>query len=206
MIKIIYYSILKRFLNLCLVCTCFFIPLHFPLCQQRKSSIFVSRYYFSNFFFNSNLILIPCYELWMKPSLFSWFCKSNFKILAGLGWNIWMLQENWYYSLISIWLLVQLYCFTNNLDGLDENIYYLTKNVQSCWMLWSVQLLDVCCNSCLLGCDHCFVQVGSIIELRRSYQAYNVMPSLSKALRRYGVWLPKRQWRLCISYLVQFLA
>lgn len=32
-----------------------------------------------------------------------------------------------------------------------------------------------------------FVQVGSIIELRRSYQAYNVMPSLSKALRRYGV-------------------
>ena len=31
------------------------------------------------------------------------------------------------------------------------------------------------------------VQVGSIIDLRRSYQAYNVMPSLSKALRRYGV-------------------
>ena len=31
------------------------------------------------------------------------------------------------------------------------------------------------------------VQVGSIIELRRSYQAYNVMPGLSKALRRYGV-------------------
>lgn len=30
-------------------------------------------------------------------------------------------------------------------------------------------------------------QVGSIIELRRSYQAYNVMPSLSKALNRYGV-------------------
>ncbi|KAL5155061.1 Preprotein translocase subunit SCY2, chloroplastic [Glycine soja] len=29
--------------------------------------------------------------------------------------------------------------------------------------------------------------VGSIIELRRSYQAYNVMPSLSNALRRYGV-------------------
>ncbi|RDX84903.1 Preprotein translocase subunit SCY2, chloroplastic, partial [Mucuna pruriens] len=28
--------------------------------------------------------------------------------------------------------------------------------------------------------------VGSIIELRRSYQAYNVMPSLSNALRRYG--------------------
>jgi len=32
-----------------------------------------------------------------------------------------------------------------------------------------------------------FIQVGSIIELRRSYQAYNVMPSLSKVLRRYGV-------------------
>ncbi|AQK85725.1 Preprotein translocase subunit SCY2 chloroplastic [Zea mays] len=28
--------------------------------------------------------------------------------------------------------------------------------------------------------------VGSIIELRRSYQAYNVMPALSKVLRRYG--------------------
>ncbi|CAF1699700.1 unnamed protein product [Brassica oleracea] len=31
------------------------------------------------------------------------------------------------------------------------------------------------------------LQVGSIIELRRSYHAYNVMPSLSKALKRYGV-------------------
>ncbi|PNT71321.1 hypothetical protein BRADI_2g26310v3 [Brachypodium distachyon] len=28
--------------------------------------------------------------------------------------------------------------------------------------------------------------VGSIIELRRSYQAYNVMPALSKVLKRYG--------------------
>ena len=32
------------------------------------------------------------------------------------------------------------------------------------------------------------LQVGSIIELRRSYHAYNVMPSLSKALKMYGVW------------------
>jgi len=32
-----------------------------------------------------------------------------------------------------------------------------------------------------------FFQVGSIIELRRSYQAYNVMPGLSNALKRYGV-------------------
>jgi hypothetical protein len=30
------------------------------------------------------------------------------------------------------------------------------------------------------------IQVGSIIELRRSYQAYNMVPALSKILKRYG--------------------
>ncbi|WZZ49257.1 hypothetical protein YC2023_049364 [Brassica napus] len=32
-----------------------------------------------------------------------------------------------------------------------------------------------------------FLQVGSIIELRRSYHAYNVMQSLSKALKMHGM-------------------
>lgn len=38
-----------------------------------------------------------------------------------------------------------------------------------------------------IGLTSVLIIVGSIIELGRSYQAYNVMPSLSKALRRYGV-------------------
>ncbi|KAF5188596.1 translocase subunit SecY [Thalictrum thalictroides] len=38
-----------------------------------------------------------------------------------------------------------------------------------------------------IGFTSVLIIVGSIIELRRSYQAYNVMPTLSKALRRYGV-------------------
>ncbi|XP_065864220.1 preprotein translocase subunit SCY2, chloroplastic-like [Euphorbia lathyris] len=38
-----------------------------------------------------------------------------------------------------------------------------------------------------IGFTSVLIIVGSIIDLRRSYQAYNVMPSLSKALRQYGV-------------------
>lgn len=38
-----------------------------------------------------------------------------------------------------------------------------------------------------IGFTSILIIVGSIIELRRSYQAYNVMPTLSKALQRYGV-------------------
>uniref|UniRef100_A0A0D3BRP6 Uncharacterized protein n=1 Tax=Brassica oleracea var. oleracea TaxID=109376 RepID=A0A0D3BRP6_BRAOL len=37
------------------------------------------------------------------------------------------------------------------------------------------------------------VEVGSIIELRRSYHAYNVMPSLSKALKILGVQILRRE-------------
>uniref|UniRef100_A0A0D9WG81 Preprotein translocase subunit SCY2, chloroplastic n=1 Tax=Leersia perrieri TaxID=77586 RepID=A0A0D9WG81_9ORYZ len=37
-----------------------------------------------------------------------------------------------------------------------------------------------------IGFTSVLIIVGSIIELRRSYQAYNVMPALSKVLRRYG--------------------
>ncbi|KAF3526597.1 hypothetical protein F2Q69_00050784 [Brassica cretica] len=39
-----------------------------------------------------------------------------------------------------------------------------------------------------IGFTSVLIIVGSIIELRRSYHAYNVMPSLSKTLKRYGVW------------------
>ncbi|KAJ4969035.1 hypothetical protein NE237_015736 [Protea cynaroides] len=38
-----------------------------------------------------------------------------------------------------------------------------------------------------IGFTSVLIIVGSIIELRRSYQAYNVMPTLSNALKRYGV-------------------
>eukprot|EP01018_Ginkgo_biloba_P029969 Gb_28420 [translate_table: standard] len=38
-----------------------------------------------------------------------------------------------------------------------------------------------------IGFTSILIIVGSIIELRRSYQAYNVMPTLSKVLKRYGV-------------------
>ena len=38
-----------------------------------------------------------------------------------------------------------------------------------------------------IGFTSVLIIVGSLIELRRSYQAYNVMPSLSNALKRYGV-------------------
>lgn len=38
-----------------------------------------------------------------------------------------------------------------------------------------------------IGFTSVLIIVGSIIELRRSYQAYNVMPTLSKVLKRYGV-------------------
>ncbi|KAL3685740.1 hypothetical protein R1sor_003762 [Riccia sorocarpa] len=38
-----------------------------------------------------------------------------------------------------------------------------------------------------IGFTSMLIIVGSIVELRRSFMAYNVMPSLSKVLRRYGV-------------------
>ncbi|KAG0558951.1 hypothetical protein KC19_10G067000 [Ceratodon purpureus] len=38
-----------------------------------------------------------------------------------------------------------------------------------------------------IGFTSMLIIVGSIIELRRSYMAYNVMPELSKVLKRYGV-------------------
>ncbi|KAL9435877.1 hypothetical protein AB3S75_022025 [Citrus x aurantiifolia] len=79
-------------------------------------------------------------------------------------------------------------------------IEYLTK-IQASTRFWGGLLLSILATSSTIldhylrrinegfsiGFTSVLIIVGSIIELRRSYQAYNVMPSLSKALRRYGV-------------------
>lgn len=76
---------------------------------------------------------------------------------------------------------------------------YLTK-IQTSTRFWGGLLLSLLATSSLLldrylrhinegfsiGFTSVLIIVGSIIELRRSYQAYNVMPALSKVLRRYG--------------------
>ncbi|KAL6610014.1 hypothetical protein ACP70R_039983 [Stipagrostis hirtigluma subsp. patula] len=76
---------------------------------------------------------------------------------------------------------------------------YLIK-VQTSTRFWGGILLSLLATSSLLldrylrqinegfsiGFTSVLIIVGSIIELRRSYQAYNVMPALSKVLRRYG--------------------
>ncbi|KAM7253849.1 hypothetical protein ACFE04_031531 [Oxalis oulophora] len=79
-------------------------------------------------------------------------------------------------------------------------IEYLTK-IQASTRFWGGLMLSVLATGSTIldhylrrvnegfaiGFTSVLIIVGSIIELRRSYQAYNVMPSLSKALRRYGV-------------------
>ncbi|KAJ7006246.1 hypothetical protein NC653_005566 [Populus alba x Populus x berolinensis] len=76
-------------------------------------------------------------------------------------------------------------------------IEYLTK-IQASTRFWGGLLLSVLATTSTIldhylrrinegfaiGFTSVLIIVGSIIELRRSYQAYNVMPSLSKALRR----------------------
>ncbi|XP_058077723.1 preprotein translocase subunit SCY2, chloroplastic isoform X2 [Magnolia sinica] len=79
-------------------------------------------------------------------------------------------------------------------------VEYLTK-IQASTRFWGGLLLSILATSSTLldhylrrinegfaiGFTSVLIIVGSIIELRRSYQAYNVMPTLSKVLRRYGV-------------------
>ncbi|KAG0496643.1 hypothetical protein HPP92_001185 [Vanilla planifolia] len=79
-------------------------------------------------------------------------------------------------------------------------VEYLTK-VQASTRFWGGLLLSILATSSSIldrylrrinenfsiGFTSVLIIVGSIIELRRSYQAYNVMPTLSKVLRRYGV-------------------
>lgn len=79
-------------------------------------------------------------------------------------------------------------------------VEYLAK-IQASTRFWGGLLLSILATSSTIldhylrktnegfsiGFTSVLIIVGSIIELRRSYQAYNVMPSLSKALKRYGV-------------------
>lgn len=79
-------------------------------------------------------------------------------------------------------------------------VEYLTK-IQASTRFWGGLLLSILATSSTIldhylrkrndgfsiGFTSVLIIVGSIIELRRSYQAYNVMPSLSRALKRYGV-------------------
>lgn len=87
-----------------------------------------------------------------------------------------------------------------NIKPGKATIEYLTK-IQASTRFWGGLLLSILATTSsildhylrhinegfAIGFTSILIIVGSIIELRRSYQAYNVMPSLSKALRRYGV-------------------
>ncbi|CAM6095196.1 unnamed protein product [Calypogeia fissa] len=81
-----------------------------------------------------------------------------------------------------------------------RTIEYLTK-IQASTRFWGGLLLALLATVSTLvdyrfrslhqggtiGFTSMLIIVGSIVELRRSFLAYNVMPSLSKVLRRYGV-------------------
>ncbi|KAK0580282.1 hypothetical protein LWI29_000256 [Acer saccharum] len=87
-----------------------------------------------------------------------------------------------------------------NIKPGKATIEYLTK-IQASTRFWGGLLLSLLATTSTIldrylrsinegfsiGFTSVLIIVGSIIELRRSYQAYNVMPSLSKALKRYGV-------------------
>ncbi|XP_074319281.1 preprotein translocase subunit SCY2, chloroplastic [Silene latifolia] len=79
-------------------------------------------------------------------------------------------------------------------------VEYLTK-IQASTRFWGGLLLSILATSSsildhrlrrinesyAIGFTSILIIVGSIIDLRRSYQAYNVMPTLTKVLRRYGL-------------------
>ncbi|KAF5731527.1 preprotein translocase subunit SCY2 chloroplastic-like [Tripterygium wilfordii] len=87
-----------------------------------------------------------------------------------------------------------------NIKPGKATIEYLTK-IQASTRFWGGLLLSILATTSTIldrylrhinegfsiGFTSVLIIVGSIIELRRSYQAYNVMPSLSKALSRYGL-------------------
>ncbi|KAJ4886252.1 hypothetical protein Rs2_26000 [Raphanus sativus] len=86
-----------------------------------------------------------------------------------------------------------------NIKPGKATIEYLTK-IQASTRFWGGLLLSFLATSSSvldhylrsinqgfsIGFTLVLIIVGSIIELRRSYHAYNVMPSLSKALKRLG--------------------
>ncbi|XP_058211392.1 preprotein translocase subunit SCY2, chloroplastic isoform X2 [Rhododendron vialii] len=87
-----------------------------------------------------------------------------------------------------------------NIKPGKATIKYLTK-IQASTRFWGGLLLCFLATSSsildhylrrinegfAIGFTSVLIIVGSIIELRRSYQAYNVTPSLRKVLKRYGV-------------------
>ena len=87
-----------------------------------------------------------------------------------------------------------------NIKPGKATIEYLIK-IQASTRFWGGLLLSVLATTSTIldhhlrrinagfaiGFTSVLIIVGSLIELRRSYQAYNVMPSLSNALKRYGV-------------------
>ncbi|KAK8961913.1 hypothetical protein KSP40_PGU006285 [Platanthera guangdongensis] len=87
-----------------------------------------------------------------------------------------------------------------NIKPMKATIEYF-KKIQASTRFWGVLLLSILATSSSMldhylrhvnenfsvGFTSVLIIVGSIIELQRSYQAYNMMPSLSKVLRRYGV-------------------
>ncbi|XP_057780623.1 preprotein translocase subunit SCY2, chloroplastic [Salvia miltiorrhiza] len=86
-----------------------------------------------------------------------------------------------------------------NIKPGKATVDFLTK-IQASTRFWGGVLLSLLATTSVLldhylrsinegfpiGFTSILIIVGSIIELRRSYQAYNVMPSLAKALQRYG--------------------
>ncbi|KAK7336743.1 hypothetical protein VNO77_17289 [Canavalia gladiata] len=94
-----------------------------------------------------------------------------------------------------------------NIKPGKATIEYLSK-VQASTRFWGGLLLSVLATTSsvldhylrrinagfAIGFTSVLIIVGSIIELRRSYQAYNVMPSLSNALRRYDTSGPLRKF------------
>uniref|UniRef100_A0A803LS64 Preprotein translocase subunit SCY2, chloroplastic n=2 Tax=Chenopodium quinoa TaxID=63459 RepID=A0A803LS64_CHEQI len=87
-----------------------------------------------------------------------------------------------------------------NIKPGKATVEYLTK-IQASTRFWGGMLLSILATgssildhhlrrineSYAIGFTSVLIIVGSIIDLRRSYQAYNVMPTLSKVLRRYGL-------------------
>ncbi|KAL1830818.1 hypothetical protein ACET3Z_000469 [Daucus carota] len=128
----------------------------------------------------------------MQPILTTTYLLAVPSILAGLlGSPVWeyikqMLNPEtstgagpWvYYTIYSFFVFV-------------FNIFDIVRGLLLATLATTSSILDHYLRSINLGFSISFTSVliivGSIIELRRSYQAYNVMPSLSKALKRYGV-------------------
>ncbi|KAI3986044.1 hypothetical protein MKX01_039126 [Papaver californicum] len=106
-----------------------------------------------------------------------------------------------YYSIYAFFVFVfNIFDIKPNIKPGKATIEHLAK-IQSSTRFWGGVLLSILATTSSvldhylrrmnqgfsIGFTSILIIVGSIIELQRSYQAYNVMPTLSKALQRYGV-------------------